>query len=71
LCCGGFHVRANLGPRRDQDARAGGGDKGGFLAGQVFKLTGFVADEGSVVKAADDHAVSVTCRRSFEEHAEA
>jgi hypothetical protein len=34
-----------------------GGDKGGFLAGQVFKFTGFVSDAGSLtdLKAADDH----------------
>ena len=47
-----------------------GGDKGGFLAGQVFKFTGFVSDEGSlgVLKAADDHIVIVTYWRSFEAH---
>jgi hypothetical protein len=47
-----------------------GGDKGGFLAGQVFKFTGFVSDEGSLtgLKAADDHIVIVTYWRSFEEH---
>ena len=47
-----------------------GGDKGGFVAGQVFKFTGFVSDEGSLasVKAADDHIVIVTYWRSFEEH---
>jgi hypothetical protein len=47
-----------------------GGDKGGFLAGQVFKFTGFVSDEGSLtdLKAADDHIVIVTYWRSFEAH---
>lgn len=47
-----------------------GGDKGGFLAGQVFKFTGFVSDEGSLtdLKTADDHIVIVTYWRSFEEH---
>ena len=25
-----------------------GGDKGGFIAGQVFKFSGFVSDEGSL-----------------------
>ncbi len=47
-----------------------GGDKGGFLAGQVFKFTGFASDEGSLtgLKAADDHLVMVTYWRSFEEH---
>src|SRR3972149_7436012 len=39
-----------------------GGDKGGFLAGQVFKFTGFVSDEGSLtdLKVADDHIRIVT-----------
>lgn len=47
-----------------------GGDKGGFIAGQVFKFSGFVSDEGSLSasKAADDHIVIVTYWRSFEEH---
>jgi heme-degrading monooxygenase HmoA len=47
-----------------------GGDKGGFIAGQVFKFSGFVSDEGSLsaFKAADDHIVIVTYWRSFEEH---
>ena len=47
-----------------------GGDKGGFLAGQVFKFSGFVSDEGSLSasRAADDHIAIVTYWRSFEEH---
>jgi len=47
-----------------------GGDKGGFLAGQVFKFSGFVSDQGSLsgTKAADDHYVIVTYWRSFEDH---
>ena len=47
-----------------------GGDKGGFLAGQVFKFSGFVSDEGSLseTRAADDHIAIVTYWRSFEEH---
>jgi hypothetical protein len=47
-----------------------GGDKGGFLAGQVFKFSGFVSDAGSLAgsRAADDHVVIVTYWRSFEEH---
>jgi hypothetical protein len=47
-----------------------GGDKGGFLAGQVFKFSGFVSDEGSLSesRAADDHIVIVTYWRSFEAH---
>jgi len=47
-----------------------GGDKGGFLAGQVFKYSGFVSNEGSLTESrtADDHYVIVTYWRSFEEH---
>jgi hypothetical protein len=47
-----------------------GGDKGGFIAGQVFKFSGFVSDEGSLgaIKTADDHIAIVTYWRSFEEH---
>jgi hypothetical protein len=47
-----------------------GGDKGGFLAGQVFKFSGFVSEEGSLSasRTADDHYVIVTYWRSFEEH---
>jgi hypothetical protein len=47
-----------------------GGDKGGFIAGQVFKFSGFVSDQGSLAesKAADNHYVIVTYWRSFEDH---
>jgi hypothetical protein len=47
-----------------------GGDKGGFIAGQVFKFSGFVSDEGSLgaSRDADDHYVIVTYWRSFAEH---
>jgi hypothetical protein len=47
-----------------------GGDKGGFLAGQVFRFTGFVSEEGSLnpSRTADEHFVIVTYWRSFEEH---
>ena len=47
-----------------------GGDKGGFLAGQVFKFSGFVSQEGSLAesKSADDHYVIVTYWRSFADH---
>jgi hypothetical protein len=47
-----------------------GGDKGGFIAGQVFKFSGFVSDEGSLasVRTADDHLAIVTYWRSFEQH---
>lgn len=47
-----------------------GGNKGGFLAGQVFKFSGFVSNEGSLSESrtADDHYVIVTYWRSFEDH---
>lgn len=47
-----------------------GGDKGGFIAGQVFKFSGFVSESGSLAESrtADDHYVIVTYWRSFEEH---
>ena len=47
-----------------------GGDKGGFIAGQVFKFSGFISAEGSVGSAdpADEHYAIVTYWRSFEEH---
>jgi hypothetical protein len=47
-----------------------GGDRGGFFAGQVFRFSGFVSDEGSLSasKTADDHYVIVTYWRSFDDH---
>ncbi len=47
-----------------------GGDKGGFIAGQVFKFSGFVSDEGSLSasREADDHVAIITYWRSFAEH---
>jgi hypothetical protein len=46
-----------------------GGARGGFLAGQVFKFTGFVSDEGSLgATRAEDHIAIVTYWSSFEEH---
>ena len=47
-----------------------GGDKGGFIAGQVFRFSGFVSEEGSLGGAtpADEHYAIVTYWRSFEEH---
>jgi hypothetical protein len=47
-----------------------GGDKGGFIAGQVFNFSGFVSDEGSLsgAKAAESHVAIVTYWKSFEEH---
>jgi len=46
-----------------------GGAQGGFIAGQVFKFSGFVSEEGSLDAArAEDHVAIVTYWRSFEEH---
>lgn len=48
-----------------------GGEKGGFIAGQVFKLSGFASNESSLStsKTADAHYVIVTYWRSFDAHA--
>ena len=47
-----------------------GGDKGGFLAGQVFRFSGFASNEGSLhaSPSADEHYAIVTYWRSFEDH---
>ena len=47
-----------------------GGDKGGFIAGQVFKFSGFISDEGTLSesKQADEHYAIITYWRSFEDH---
>ena len=47
-----------------------GGDKGGFIAGQVFRFSGFVSAQGSLNERrdADEHLAIVTFWRSFEEH---
>ena len=47
-----------------------GGDKGGFMGGQVFRFSGFVSDEGSIngPETADDHIAIVTYWSSFAEH---
>jgi len=47
-----------------------GGDKGGFIAGQVYRFSGFVSDEGSLGSAApaDEHYAIVTYWRSFADH---
>ena len=47
-----------------------GGDKGGFIAGQVFQFSGFISNEGSLSadKEAARHIAIVTYWRSFEEH---
>jgi hypothetical protein len=47
-----------------------GNEQGGFVAGQVFRLSGFVSDEGSLggVQGADHDIVIVTYWRSFQQH---
>jgi hypothetical protein len=47
-----------------------GGDKGGFIAGQVLKFSGFISEEGSLndSRSAEEHYAIVTYWRSFEEH---
>lgn len=47
-----------------------GDDKGGFIAGQVFKYAGFISDEGSVGEheSTDDHLLIVTYWKSFDQH---
>lgn len=47
-----------------------GGDKGGFIAGQVFKFSGFLSNEGSLSAStkSDEHYAIVTYWRSFEDH---
>lgn len=47
-----------------------GGDKGGFLAGQVYRFSGFVSEQGSLNASpgADEHYAIVTYWRSFGEH---
>ena len=47
-----------------------GGDKGGFIAGQVYQFSGFISDEGSLSdsRIADQHLAIVTYWKSFEEH---
>ena len=47
-----------------------GGDKGGFIAGQVFKFTGLVSEGGSLggARPGEEHYAIVTYWRSFDEH---
>jgi hypothetical protein len=47
-----------------------GGDKGGFIAGQVFKFSGFVSEAGSLgaPTAGNEHYAIVTYWRSFADH---
>ena len=47
-----------------------GNDEGGFIAGQVFKYSGFVSEEGSFddEKKSDEHLLIVTYWNSFDQH---
>ena len=55
-----------------------GDDNGGFIAGQVYKYSGFVSEEGSVGEASEDNETAakikqgelaiVTFWKSFEQH---
>jgi len=47
-----------------------GDEEGGFIAGQVFKYTGFVSEEGSFdeSKKTGDHLLIVTYWKSFDQH---
>lgn len=46
-----------------------GNASGGFIAGQVFRFSGFVSDAGSIVdQAADEHLAIVTYWQSYEQH---
>ena len=47
-----------------------GGEKGGFLGGQVFRFSGFASEEGSLggPQPSDEHLAIVTYWRSFGEH---
>ena len=47
-----------------------GDEKGGFIAGQVFRFSGFISDEGSVkaAGAAGEHLAIVTYWMSYEQH---
>lgn len=48
-----------------------GGERGGFIAGQVFRFAGFLSSEGSLGspgRGADHDLVIATYWRSFEQH---
>jgi len=63
-------VELALGEMCDAVRSTCGGDKGGFLAGQAFRFSGFVSGEGSMHSPAgtEAHIAIVTYWRSFEEH---
>jgi hypothetical protein len=46
-----------------------GNERGGFIAGQVFRFSGFVSEEGSLAEQnSDEHLAIVTYWRSYEQH---
>lgn len=46
-----------------------GDDEGGFIAGQVFRFSGFVSEEGSLAEEnTDEHLAIVTYWKSYEQH---
>ena len=51
-----------------------GNDEGGFIAGQVFKFSGFISEQGSlqapnqIAKASEEHVAIITYWESFERH---
>lgn len=47
-----------------------GDEKGGFIAGQVFRFSGFISDEGSVQnqRGEEAHLAIVTYWKSYEQH---
>ena len=47
-----------------------GGDKGGFIAGQVYEFSGFVSDEGTLgdSRSEEKYIAIVTYWKSFEQH---
>lgn len=63
-------VELALGEMCDAVRQSCGGDRGGFVAGQAFRFSGFVSAEGSLSPPArtESHVAIVTYWRSFEEH---
>jgi hypothetical protein len=46
-----------------------GNERGGFIAGQVFRFSGFVSEEGSLAEqSSDEHLAIVTYWQSYEQH---
>jgi heme-degrading monooxygenase HmoA len=63
-------VELALGEMCNVVKNAYGGDEGGFIAGQVFRFSGFLSEHGTLAerRTADDHLAIVTFWRSFEQH---